>query len=325
MTEWYLLGALLAVYFSLTIWRKGRNFLAGRYARNAPYKVFCRDFDVQISADQLDRVLGPSEPSASQARSEALDNGLAGWRVRNDFAALETAARIRAATPQEVLTDSIVSLLIDHSGSMKGQAILLAAGTVVVASDMLEGLGVKQEVLGFTTVRWQGGESRKRWLREGRVYNPGRLNDVLHIVYSAADEGPRERSCAAMLHPDLLKENIDGEAIEWAASRLRKRPERQKYIIVISDGAPVDDSTLQANTANYLEKHLLSVIQSIAETGDIGLSAIGIGHAVDRYYEHSARVNTPDDLGEAVLALLEDILTPEEAVPAPADRPVPAG
>ena len=229
--------------------------------------------------------------------------------MRHDLAAVEAAARIRSTTSQDVLEDTVVSLLIDHSGSMRGQPILLAARAAMMASDLLQGLRIKQEVLGFTTARWKGGLSREKWLRSGRPHYPGRLNDVLHIIYCSAGQRLHARHCATMLREELLKENLDGEAIEWAATRLRNREESRKFIIVVSDGAPVDDSTLLQNGAQYLENHLRGVIQQIAQAGDIQLSAIGIGHAVDRYYERSIIVATPDDLGTALLELIEQLVS----------------
>lgn len=287
------------------------------------YTVYCRDYDVEVKSDRLDDILGASESSTQANAFDEINTALAAWRVRNDLAALEAASRIRAAVPEATLKDTVVSLLVDHSGSMRGQKMLLAAGAITVASDLLDGLKTKQEVLGFTTVRWQGGHSRKKWLREGHPPNPGRLNDLLHIVYNGADERPNQRRYATMLRLDLLKENIDGEAIEWAASRLSERAESNKHLIVISDGASVDDSTLQANRGDYLEAHLIAVIRAIERAGDIQLAAVGINHDVGRYYRHSATVNTPDDLGRALLGLIERRLLrqrPElEPTAAPAD------
>jgi cobaltochelatase CobT len=191
---------------------------------------------------------------------------------------------------------------------MRGQSILFAARAAMTASDLLDGLGAKQEVLGFTTVRWHGGLSRQKWLRSGWPRYPGRLNDLLHIVYCSAGDKLDARRYATMLREELLKENIDGEALEWAASRLRQRAERDKYLIVVSDGASVDDSTLLENGDAYLERHLLSVIQGIAQAGDIHLAAIGIGHRMERYYARSATVTAPEELDGAVLQLIEQLL-----------------
>jgi cobaltochelatase CobT len=283
-----------------------------------PYQVYCRDFDVEVEADKLDAALA-AVPALDRNWSERFPDIEAKWlldtekEVAADTRAgtpiwSKAAARIRAATSQDVLDNTIVSLLIDHSGSMRGQPILLAAGAVMVASDLLHGLGATQEVLGFTTVRWKGGASREKWLRAGRPPRPGRLNDLLHIVYCSAGQRLRARECLAMLWKDLLKENIDGEAIEWAASRLRQRRESHKYLIVLSDGAPVDDSTLYENGDAYLERHLLSVIHEIAQADDIQLAAIGIGHDVERYYSRSITVAAPEELEGAILQLIEQLL-----------------
>ena len=224
-----------------------------------------------------------------------------------------------------MLDDTIVSLLIDHSGSMRGQPILFAAEAAMVASDLLHGLGAKQEVLGFTTLRWKGGASREKWLRAGRPPYPGRLNDLLHIVYCSAGEKLDARDCSTMLRRDLLKENVDGEAIEWAASRLRRRGERHKYLIVLSDGAPVDDSTLYENGDAYMERHLRGVIHGIAQAGDIALAAIGLGHPlghpVERYYARSIAVAAPEELDGAMLRLIEQLLCPPP--PASQDSRIP--
>jgi cobaltochelatase CobT subunit len=207
-----------------------------------------------------------------------------------------------------VLDDAIVSLLIDHSGSMRGIPILMAAATAMTASDLLDGLGVKHEILGFTTVRWKGGLSREKWLRDGRPTYPGRLNDLLHIVYCSAGERLHARHCATMRRIELLKENIDGEAIEWAAARLRRCGEGCRYLIVVSDGAPVDDSTLLANAGSYLERHLRSVIKGIGEAGDIHVAAVGIGHEVGRYYARSITITAPEELAGAVVRIIGELL-----------------
>jgi cobaltochelatase CobT len=247
------------------------------------------------------------------ALSSAFENDLAARRASREPEMREAAARIRAATSQDVLDDTIVSLLIDHSGSMWGQSILFAARAALAASDLLDSLGAKQEVLGFTTVHWKGGASREKWVRDGKPPCPGRLNDLLHVVYCSAGERLHARHGATMLRRDLLKENIDGEAIEWAASRLRQRAESHKYLIVVSDGAPVDDSTLAVNDGAYLERHLLGVIHGIAQAGDIQLAAIGIGHNVERYYARSVTISAPEELDGVVLQIIEQLVCPPAA------------
>jgi cobaltochelatase CobT len=296
-----------------------------RFDPGRPYQVYSRDFDVEIKVDELDTFLaalpdphrGWSErsPDVEPRQLPDVEQDLATRHGSMDALLQQAAARIRAATNQDLLDDTIVSLLIDHSGSMRGRPILFAARAAMTASDLLDGLGATQEVLGFTTARWKGGQSREKWLRDGRPPYPGRLNDLLHVMYCSAGERLHARHCATMLRKDLVKENVDGEAIEWAASRLRRRGESQKYLIVVSDGAPVDDSTLLANGDAYLEHHLLSVIHGIGQAGDIQLGAIGIGHPVERYYTRSITINALEELDGAVLQLIEQLLCQSPRTP----------
>jgi cobaltochelatase CobT len=310
--EWHQWAAiaLLALCLLMVVWRRLSLLTSAAPVPldpSKPYDVYCRDFDLEVEAKNLVSTLGLPRVSSEELLA-TIESGLGAWRVRHDFAALESAARIRSTTSQDVLEDTLISLLIDHSGSMRGQRMCLAAGAVRMASDLLDGLRVKHDVLGFTTVRWKGGWSRKKWLWSGRPPNPGRLNDLLHIIYCSAGERLNLHHFAAIVHPELLKENLDGEAIQWAASRLRKRAERRKCIIVLSDGAPVDDSTLQENGAAYLDNHLRTVIKDITQDGDVLLSAIGINYGVKDYYPRSIMISTPDDLGASVLQLVEQIL-----------------
>jgi cobaltochelatase CobT len=281
-----------------------------------PYQVYCHDFDVEVEAGKLDAVLAAASAvdgdrpncSVEDGQLAAFENDLAARSASREPALREAATRIRAVTGQGVLNDAVVSLLIDHSGSMRGQPILFAAQAAMGVSFLLDRLGVKHEVLGFTTVHWRGGKSRETWLRDGKPLDPGRLNDLLHIVYCSAGNRLDARHCAMMLRKGLLKENIDGEAVEWAASRLRGYEQSRKYLIVLSDGAPVDDSTLAQNDGAYMERHLLSVIDGIAQAGDIQLAAIGIAHDVGRYYPHSITITAPSELDGAVLQVIEQLL-----------------
>ena len=245
-------------------WRRG----AVQFDPDRPYQVYTRDFDAEIKADDLDAVLA-TLPDSDRRWAERFPEVEPAelYDLEKDLA----ARRARTETAQPQAADTIVSLLIDHSGSMRGQPMLFTARAALVASDLLDSLGAKQEVLGFTTARWKGGRSREKWLSDGKPSYPGRLNDLLHIIYCSAGEKLSARHCATMLRRDLVKENIDGEAVEWAASRLRRREERQKYLIVLSDGAPVDDSTLHANGDGYLNHHLSRVTSGIEQAGDIGL------------------------------------------------------
>jgi cobaltochelatase CobT len=199
--------------------------------------------------------------------------------------------------------DTVVSLLIDNSGSMRGRPISIAATSADILARTLERCGVATEVLGFTTRGWKGGQSREAWLSEGRPLHPGRLNDLRHIVYKRADEPYRHarRSLGLMMREGLLKENIDGEALLWAHNRLIARPEERRILLVISDGAPVDDSTASANGGTYLEKHLRTVIGWIEARSPVELAAIGIGHDVTRYYQRAVTIMDAEQLGGALI------------------------
>jgi cobaltochelatase CobT len=202
--------------------------------------------------------------------------------------------------------DTVVSLLIDNSGSMRGRPISIAATCADVLARTLERCGVATEILGFTTRGWKGGQSRELWLSEGRPPNPGRLNDLRHIIYKRADEPYRHsrRSLGLMMREGLLKENIDGEALVWAHARLLARPEERRILLVISDGAPVDDSTASANGGTYLEKHLRLVIGWIEGRSNVELAAIGIGHDVTRYYSRAVTIMDAEQLGGALIEQL---------------------
>ena len=202
--------------------------------------------------------------------------------------------------------DTVVSLLIDNSGSMRGRPISIAATCADVLARTLEWCGVATEILGFTTRGWKGGQSREQWLSEGRPPHPGRLNDLRHIVYKRADEPYRHarRSLGLMMREGLLKENIDGEALLWAHSRLLARPEERRILLVISDGAPVDDSTASANGGTYLERHLRQIIGWIEGRSSIELAAIGIGHDVTRYYSRAVTIMDAEQLGGALIEQL---------------------
>ena len=199
--------------------------------------------------------------------------------------------------------DTVVTLLIDNSGSMRGRSISLAAICGDIIGSTLERCQVKTEILGFTTKHWKGGDSKKMWIINGNSSNPGRLNDIRHIIYKSADNSWRRsrKYFGAMLREGLLKENVDGEALAWSHERLIKRPEERKILIVISDGAPVDDSTLSANREDFLDNHLKEIISKIENDSPIELQAIGIGHDVTKYYKNSLTINRADELGEVLL------------------------
>jgi cobaltochelatase CobT len=242
------------------------------------------------------------------------------WEFDLDEGVVDSARLARiVANPENPLSykrekeadfrDTVVSLLLDNSGSMRGRPITVSALCADILSRTLERCGVKTEILGFTTKAWKGGHSRDLWVAESKPADPGRLNDLLHIVYKGADEPLRRarRKFGLMLRDGLLKENIDGEALAWAHRRLLSRPEERRILMVISDGAPVDDSTLSANSGDFLDRHLRSVIDAIETRSPVELVAIGIGHDVTRYYRRAITLVDTEQLGGAIMTQLADL------------------
>ena len=205
--------------------------------------------------------------------------------------------------------DTVVTLLIDNSGSMRGRPITIAALCADILSRTLERCSVKVEILGFTTKNWKGGKSREEWSNNKKPKNPGRLNDLRHIIYKSADTHWRQskKNLGLMLKEGLLKENIDGEAISWAFNRLKKRKEERKILMVISDGAPVDDSTLSVNSGDFLEKHLKKIVKHVENKSDIEILAIGIGHDVSRYYRKAIKITDVQELGDVMIDQLSGL------------------
>ena len=205
--------------------------------------------------------------------------------------------------------DTVVTLLIDNSGSMRGRPITIAAICADILSRTLERCSVKVEILGFTTKNWKGGKSREEWNKKNKPKNPGRLNDLRHIIYKSADTHWRQskNNLGLMLKEGLLKENIDGEAISWAFNRIKKRKEERKILMVISDGAPVDDSTLSVNSGDFLEKHLKKIVKFIENKTDIEILAIGIGHDVSRYYSKAIKITDVQELGDVMISQLSGL------------------
>ncbi len=301
------------------------------------YKVYCTDFDEEIRAEDLaepaelerlraylDQQLEPLKGAVSrlanklQRRLQAQQNRA--WEFDLEEGILDAGRLARVvANPTTPLSfkiekdtefrDTCVTLLIDNSGSMRGRPISIAAICADVLARTLERCQVKVEILGFTTRAWKGGQSREKWLNAGREQVPGRLNDLRHIIYKAAD-APWRRvrpNLGLMMKEGLLKENIDGEALEWAHRRMVGRPEARKILMVISDGAPVDDSTLSVNPANYLEKHLRDVIEMVEKKKLVELLAIGIGHDVTRYYDRAVTITDVEQLAGAMTEQLASL------------------
>ena len=301
------------------------------------YLVYDTQFDEEIGAEDLaeaaelerlraylDQQLEPLKGAVSrlanklQRRLQAQQNR--SWEFDKEEGILDAGRLARVvANPTTPLSfkwekdtefrDTVVTLLLDNSGSMRGRPISIAAICADVLARTLERCSVKVEVLGFTTKAWKGGQSREKWLGEGRPVQPGRLNDLRHIIYKSAD-APMRRTRAnlgLMMKEGLLKENIDGEALEWAHKRIVARREQRKILMVISDGAPVDDSTLSVNPANYLEKHLRDVIAMIEKRKQVELLAIGIGHDVTRYYERAVTITDAEQLAGAMTEQLASL------------------
>lgn len=304
---------------------------------NFKYKVYTRNFDEEIKAEDLcspeelqrlrkhlDQLMGSSKATISKLAHRLQRFLMAqqnrSWEFNKEEGMLDSARLHKIITdPLTPLTykiekdtdfrDTSVSILVDSSGSMRGRSMTVAAICADIISTTLERCNVKTEVLGFTTKHWKGGESRKIWMDDGKPENPGRLNDIRHIIFKSADTPWRrgQKNFGLMLREGLLKENVDGEALIWAHDRLARRSEQRKILMVISDGAPVDDSTLSTNPTNFLDLHLRQVIHSIETMSDINLIAIGIGHDVTRYYKNAVTIHRAEELGGAMLEQLTDL------------------
>ena len=305
------------------------------------YKIYSKKFDEEIAAtelcdaEELDRLRAylDSQLTGLQSVVTKLANRLQrrlmaqqsrSWDFDQEEGLLDAARLARVVvSPGHSLSykreretefkDTVVTLLIDNSGSMRGRPISIAAISADIIARTLERCGVKTEILGFTTRAWKGGHTREKWLADGKPQQPGRLNDLRHIVYKQADEPWRRarRNLGLMMREGLLKENIDGEALLWAHQRLLARPEDRRILMVISDGAPVDDSTLSVNRAGYLEAHLRKVIEWIEKASPVQLVAIGIGHDVTRYYKRAVTIMDVEQLGGTMIGQMADLFEVE--------------
>jgi len=301
------------------------------------YKIFTSQFDEIINAvdiatpeetqrlrQHLDQLISPHLTTIGKLANrlqrllQAQQNR--SWNYNLEEGLLDTSHLHRVITKpgnslsfkqesESKFKDTVVSLLIDSSGSMRGRSMSLAAICGDIIGSTLERCYVKTEILGFTTKHWKGGESKKSWVNQGSPPSPGRLNDLRHIIFKSADDNFRRarKSFGIMLREGLLKENVDGEALAWAHQRLSKRNEERKILIVISDGAPVDDSTLSTNHSNFLDNHLRQIIHTIETESNVELLAIGIGHDVTKYYERSITINRAEELAEALLEKLTEL------------------
>ncbi len=313
----------------------------GRPDENAIYRAYSTQADEVIEAEklcdsdelgrlrhlldqQLSHLQSVIARLANRLQRKLLAKQTRSWEFDLDEGILDAARLSRIVTnpvlplsykqEQEMeFRDTCVSLLIDNSGSMRGRPITVAAMSADILARTLERCGVKVEILGFTTRAWKGGQAREKWIAAGKSPNPGRLNDLRHIVYKPADAPWRRarRNLGLILREGILKENIDGEALMWAHNRLLGRPEERRILMVISDGAPVDDSTLSVNPGNYLEKHLREVIREIERIGAVELTAIGIGHDVTRYYRRAVTIVDAEQLGGVMLERLAELFEEE--------------
>jgi cobaltochelatase CobT len=325
--------------------RPGRPGNLPRHAHNqdpAAYRAFTTECDETVEAeglcdpDELTRLRGLLDQQlahlqsvigrlANRLQRRLLAKQTRAWEFDLEEGMLDAARLSRVITnpiyplsykreKETDFRDTVVTLLIDNSGSMRGRPITVAAMSADILARTLERCGVKVEILGFTTRAWKGGQARERWIAAGKPGNPGRLNDLRHIIYKPADAPWRRarRSLGLMLREGILKENIDGEALLWAHNRLIARSEQRRILMVISDGAPVDDSTLSVNPGNYLERHLREVIGDIERNSSVELVAIGIGHDVTRYYRRAVTIVDAEQLGGTMLEKLAELFDEDE-------------
>ncbi|RWQ64155.1 cobaltochelatase subunit CobT [Mesorhizobium sp.] len=312
-------------------------------SKEIDYKVFTTAFDETVGAEdlceeeeldrlrafldkQLANLSGVVGRLANRLQRRLMAQQNRSWDFDLEEGYLDPARLVRVVIdPMQPLSfkqerdtkfrDTVVTLVLDNSGSMRGRPITVAATCADILARTLERCGVSVEILGFTTRAWKGGQAREKWLKEGKPPNPGRLNDLRHIIYKSADHPWRRarRNLGLMMREGLLKENIDGEALLWAHNRLIARPEQRKILMMISDGAPVDDSTLSVNPGNYLERHLRAVIELIETRSPVELLAIGIGHDVTRYYRRAVTIVDAEELAGAMTEQLASLFGEESA------------
>jgi cobaltochelatase CobT len=304
----------------------------------APYYSYTREFDETIHAadlvspqeltrlrhqldERLETIPAVARKHVNQFVRKVMATFNRRWQRDQEFGIIDAGKLSRViANPgyseyykieqEQVHSNTVVTLLLDNSGSMRGRPITVAAMSAELLAKALESCGIRVEILGFTTAEWKGGKSRKKWQQENSPKEPGRLNDLRHIIYKTADMPWRSarKNLGVMLKEGILKENIDGEAIMWACERLALRPEERRILMVISDGAPVDDSTISTNSTSYLDTHLKSVISLIEQRSAIELLAIGIGHDVNRYYQHAVTLRDVESLSKTMFAELALLL-----------------
>ena len=322
------------------------NFRGANEPRGPEYHAFAPKFDEVIAAEdlcdhdelerlrsyldkQLAHLQGVVARLANRLQRRLMAQQNRAWEFDLEEGILDPARLSRVVVDpyhplsfmhekEATFRDTVVTLLLDNSGSMRGRPITVAATCADILARTLERCGVKVEILGFTTRAWKGGQSREAWLAAGKPPNPGRLNDLRHIIYKSADAPWRRarKNLGLMMREGLLKENIDGEALDWAHKRLLARSEQRKILMMISDGAPVDDSTLSVNPGNYLERHLRYIIEEIETRSPVELIAIGIGHDVTRYYRRAVTIVDAEELGGAITEKLAELFSETHVAPA---------
>lgn len=306
--EWFpIIVATFLIGFAW-LWEWNRKRPLKDLPEGTPYRIYTTEYDVEIRAAEIaDRLSVISEDHLKYWRSTED----AEWSQKIS-AAKERATEITDADlllgVQDDLSDVVVVLLVDHSGSMRGETIVAVAATVKAMADSLSSRCAKVEVLGFTTAGWRGGFSRKKWIAENRPRYPGRLCALMHIIYKAADDERFEDAAfSTMLNPGVLYENIDGEALEWAERRLLERTEKHKFLVVFSDGAPVDDSTLTQNGPSILYRHITEVIDRLESTKPVTLGAVGVNYRVDQFYATSESAENLAALPQASADLIKKL------------------
>lgn len=312
--EWLNLAFALIVFGLIVqiIWGRHRRKTRAQPAPDGPpdesYRLFTTEYDLELRANELDRLISAS-PDYSRGwfkpRKVAWEREIG---LVDELAASHRERFLEVIGQSPAFRDSAFTFLIDQSGSMEGDPMRWASVSCILAAETLSELGAKVEILGFSTAGWRGGFAYQKWQASGRPKRPGRLAALLHVIYKDFADGTFDRpSWEAMLDPNILRENVDGEALEWAAARLRRIPAKKRNLIVLSDGAPVDDATMMHNGPNYLVRHLAKVISNLESSDDLRVSAIGLGHDVRDYYSRSTVVTDLTQLPEAVAGSLRNL------------------
>lgn len=308
--DWFPIIVVASLIGLAWLWECNRKRPVKDLPEGTPYRFYTTEYDVEIRAVEIaDRLSAISEDHLKYWRSTEDAEWLQKITAAKERATEITDADLLLGVPDD-LSDVAVVLLVDHSGSMRGETIVAVAATVKAMADSLSSRCAKVEVLGFTTAGWRGGFSRKKWIAENRPRYPGRLCALMHIIYKAADDERFEDAAfRTMLNPGVLYENIDGEALEWSERRLLERPEKQKILAVFSDGAPVDDSTLSQNGPSILYRHITEVIDRIENTKSVTLGAVGVNYRVEQFYTTSESAEDLARLPHASAKLIKELIT----------------